>query len=252
MGHRKHPKKSQQAPQEGHFAVPDRYPKTEEQQPTNHNGPESYCKFNPPVDRRIWKMTVFEWAMASLTFLALCVGGLTGLFIFNQVQVTRADQRPWMKGSRNGSFQIDASNANVSLRFTNIGKTPARNFKVVCFFKKVSNYSSPNLDTWRSPPGEPSTISEIGTVFPNDFIDVIDNRMVSKSQTEVVSAPFSAADLEELQKGNAYVVAYGEVRYSDVFGIQHWTKFCDWTDLVPGGTYTAAMCSRYNDTDDNK
>jgi hypothetical protein len=37
----------------------------------------------------------------------------------------------------------------------------------------------------------------------------------------------SQTEKTELDNGNAYVLLLGEVWYSDVFGVRHWTKFCE-------------------------
>ena len=53
--------------------------------------------------------------------------------------------------------------------------------------------------------------------------------------------------LKALQDNKAYIVAWGKVWYSDIFGIEHWTKFC----VMRGSASSSDKCSDYNDTDRN-
>ncbi len=54
---------------------------------------------------------------------------------------------------------------------------------------------------------------------------------------------------ENVQDGTWIQYFFGEIRYKDVFGVDHWTHFC--TSYVPetkGGT----PCGVYNETDDRQ
>ena len=62
--------------------------------------------------------------------------------------------------------------------------------------------------------------------------------------------PFSQDQIAQLQNGTAFIIIYGAIVYRDTFGTQHWTQFCTWKYLKPG-TYHAAECTEYNNTDHN-
>ncbi len=49
---------------------------------------------------------------------------------------------------------------------------------------------------------------------------------------------------------SSFMVVYGKVNYLDVFGVHHWTHYCQWLRFKPG-RYTAKKCTDYNDVDRN-
>jgi|HubBroStandDraft_2_1064218.scaffolds.fasta_scaffold24036_4 hypothetical protein len=70
-----------------------------------------------------------------------------------------------------------------------------------------------------------------------------------KTQDEpTVDAPATPSEIESLNAGKAFMVAYGKIIYFDVFGVKHWTQYCLW-DGKPGFTFQAQECTAYNDAD---
>jgi hypothetical protein len=52
---------------------------------------------------------------------------------------------------------------------------------------------------------------------------------------------------QQIIEGQPSIVVYGRVDYYDIFGIEHWFTFCQYT--VPKGQWTG--CKKYNDADAN-
>jgi hypothetical protein len=166
----------------------------------------------------------------------------------------RQDQRPWIEVRDNGGPKVDATEASWSLRFANVGKTPARNFKSVFWLTKATNGATLNLDAWRAYKSGispvPFNMAFTGVIFPNHAIDSLAHKVGEKKKGVAINIPFSTSDIEELKAGNAYVLVYGELKYWDTFGVLHWTKFCMWHGIIEGN-FTAAQCTEYNDVDKN-
>lgn len=53
-------------------------------------------------------------------------------------------------------------------------------------------------------------------------------------QGPVVKLP-DDSDVKDLTSGKSFIQIWGEIDYRDVFGQDHWTKFCDWRALGPIG-----------------
>lgn len=65
--------------------------------------------------------------------------------------------------------------------------------------------------------------------------------------------PFTPDELAAVESGARRLYIYGQITYTDTFGRQHWTNFCQGsTALGREGFRTAlAKCDRHNDTDRN-
>jgi hypothetical protein len=60
----------------------------------------------------------------------------------------------------------------------------------------------------------------------------------------------SVAEGNDIIQKNAYVRVFGEVLYRDVFGIQHWTRFCS-GHFADGEEANSQQCSKYSTVDNN-
>lgn len=65
------------------------------------------------------------------------------------------------------------------------------------------------------------------TLYPNEVSQNYFSRSRWGKDGRVEDDPITQAEKTELYRGNAYLLLIGEVWYSDVFKIHHWTKFCE-------------------------
>jgi hypothetical protein len=62
----------------------------------------------------------------------------------------------------------------------------------------------------------------------------------------------SAADIQQLIDGKDYVVVYGVISYSDVFGKSHFQQICLWSYLAPKPVVIdSSACTNFNRIDEN-
>jgi hypothetical protein len=203
---------------------------------TCYNQEEPKRNYEPPPDqKRKWGLTKFEWIIACLTTCAVAVAFFTALFIYNQLDDMRKDQRPWVRAWMDfAPIQVQNPIISGTMHILNSGKTPAKSVNATFFVEKVVNGKEPNLaDT------KPFAKMVSGAKFPNIPAD---------SPLTVYS--ISQPELGDLNAGRIFFVVYGTVTYTDFFRTQHWTKFCVTWILAPGN-YTSKKCAEYDDVDNN-
>jgi len=125
----------------------------------------------------------------------------------------------------------------------NTGKTPARNVEgniVVGVFER----GEPLEFTYT--PGHASYRIAAGTLFPNGSITESFQAMrhgEAHAEAIVIDKPLS-----DLLSSTKLVIVHGKITYSDIFGIQHWTRYCR---VVSNPSLIPDDCVRYNETDEN-
>jgi hypothetical protein len=87
---------------------------------------------------------------------------------------------------------------------------------------------------------------DIGMLTPNSVTGL---QCFSDQSPE--AGVFSQRQSEDLQNGRAYVAVYGQGKYDDIFGKNHWIRFCAWHGYYAGtGNYSARTCTDYKDSGD--
>ncbi len=186
-------------------------------------------------EKRVWGMTIFERIMASLTVCAVLIAFFTAVFIKNQLDDMRKDQRPWVRAHMDfAPVQVQNPIISGTMHILNSGKTPAKSVNGSFFVEKVINGNEPTFaDT------KPFAKMTSGAKFPNIPAD-------SQLTVHLLTPP----ELGDLNEGKTFFVIYGTVTYTDFFRTEHWTKFCVTWIMAPGN-YTSKKCAEYNDVDDN-
>lgn len=179
-----------------------------------------------------------------LSTLAVVVATTVGIgqyfLVRSQLDVMQTDERAWVVFDFSGKPDVHPT-AGVPLtgqiHFSNSGKTPARSVLFTFRIEYVKPGAIPSLtyDT------KSSKLGFMGALFPNE------------PQTVNISTPESLTDVDfkNLAAGKSFVAEYGEMKYQDVFGIEHWNKFCTWLPFGPPGPYLSRTCVEYNDVDNN-
>jgi hypothetical protein len=178
-----------------------------------------------------------------------------------QQRQARIENRAWVKIDvdlpKDGVQFVEGQDVSVGVQLQNVGKTAARTLSVKTRLEVLPNTQAANVEydfaKWSSHTwfGETS-----GILFPEDkprtdypifwFADV----------PGLVKREPNSAEVIEWHHGDLWIAVYGEVDYSDIFGVPHWTRFCRTaigTDkTIPGYTVTnSRTCSDYNDADRN-
>jgi hypothetical protein len=146
----------------------------------------------------------------------------------------RIDERAWVGISH---FVIDKhaddwSNLNYTATFQNSGKTPAVKLSVRGDFLVVGFWDLPYPPPYRKLEKLAMSHGEVGP----GTTGTIPGYIVAKDPSE-------SAEIAALHK---FYYVYGTIKYSDIFGGQHWTHYCY---RVPAAGYPASLCEYYNDTD---
>jgi len=160
----------------------------------------------------------------------------------------RQDQRAWIKLTSPEPLGTGAGYPiEAKIHMLNTGKTPALDYigeSIIKVFpinrETVFDYTNPDHGH-----------STGGILYPSDPRDM-EAAMYAKEAWARTPQPdkllLSAQELGAFTAGKSYIVVYSRVTYYDIFGVKHWTHFCNWTSYKPA---PAKKCSEYNRVDNN-
>lgn len=196
--------------------------------------------------------TFTDWCIAAFTFVLAGAAIYQFIIMGSQLDTMRKDQRPWIKLSFTSSPTQASGPIGGTVQITNNGKTPARG-KVTAdlVIEKVNNGEEPTFDY-----PKPHVVVILGMVPPNDKPDVIqiERKRLAANGVNIESDPLTPDEFRDFANVKIFFVAYGIVHYSDFFGTDHWTTFCNYMSAPNpplGAAVTAAPCSKYADVDQN-
>jgi len=152
----------------------------------------------------------------------------------------QSDQRAWLGVGDYTYSIVDTGPIASSGTVLNSGKSPALDI----FCRITGTTKVKGNDLIDSDIVYPSTllILKQGTVFPNQHFPLNAGGIPMESEAQKIW-------FANVQSGAWIQYFFGEVRYKDVSGSDHWTHFC--TQFVPE-TKGGSPCAIYNDTDDEK
>jgi hypothetical protein len=159
----------------------------------------------------------------------------------------RIDQRPWIYPLVGLPDQvIENTTLTATVHYTNSGKSPAKNVTVRFWFEAVPAHQEPAMRC-----AVPYLMGTTGVLFPGfgDDYNVNWERCIT-NPADRRPIIVNHTDAENLNGGNSFIIVYGRIDYSDVFGVRHWTTSCHWK-AFRGGGYTAKRCADYNNVDNN-
>jgi len=179
--------------------------------------------------------------IAAFTACLVVIGALQYCNYRSQLEVAKADERPWIKITADPSqpdISVNSPEFKEAFQVVNTGKSPAKNIDAQFFIEKVNKSDSPQFNgirCWRF---------STGILFPN----VPAFATFSDSATLLTLSP---AEVTEFQHGDIYFVVYTTTTYKDAFGDPHWAKFCvaAMPKAPPYYAYNAKACTDYNDAD---
>jgi hypothetical protein len=165
----------------------------------------------------------------------------------------RQDQRPMLTVTPefNHKELVVGDTVGGTVTFQNIGKTPAKNIVGKWYLRMVHNGENLRLTYPKNWYGVTS-----GAIYPNDPPATEQAYWITDDWTGGIGLPptnkVTTKDYDDFVHGKAFLILYGNLSYSDGFGINHWTHFCSWTSFTATGSYSARNCTAYNAVDSNR
>lgn len=192
--------------------------------------------------------TFTDWCIAAFTFVLAGAAIYQFIIMGSQLDTMRKDQRPWIKVTFTPFPLQSLAPVGGKIHLVNNGKTPARIVRGDFAVEPVKNGDQVEFHYPKA-----HVVTTTGMISPNDIpVDVpVERKKLASDGNTLESDPLTGAEFENLQpRINVFFVVYGTVSYSDFFGNDHWTKFCEF--MVPGnaiGSVTAQRCTNYSDVD---
>jgi hypothetical protein len=215
----------------------------------------------PPSNDKA-KKTVYvhtPWWKTLLEVLAVGAGCWYGWVAWHQWQAQlkamKVDQRAWV------SIYVGEKTGNFSITMNNTGKTPALKVTYTASFQGGKRGIIPDVDvsTNSSSPITPNTPPEVVERLKRE------GYVKDRPLTGYVIAPNSGQEASSYKVRFLQVMAMpgaergyvqGQITYVDIFGENHKTNFCYWTELplqpLPPGVFPPSdfiMCKDHNAMD---
>jgi hypothetical protein len=166
-------------------------------------------------------------------------------------QQMRQDQRAWISLSMREEMQYTAGQSvTTNVQLLNTGKTPARHIRIETGLQKLATQDAPDL-TFGSKTAQ--AYGTVGAVFPNQPPIPIPAQWMlpTKDHKEPLVGIISNQDIQDLRAGKIYFVVYARVKYTDIFGIERTTRFCQFeTTPLKSISVNARTCTDFNGVDD--
>jgi hypothetical protein len=187
--------------------------------------------------KRLERATLFV-AVAAVIFAALQW--------YEMRHALLVDQRAWVNVVVPTNFPLEGAFIAVPIQIANTGKTPAKYVEGDLIATLLKKGEEPSFDFSI---GHPHNRIYAGAVFPNAPLNTALSvvRYGPFTQEAIVPTPELR---QEIGNGESFIIFYGKVTYSDVFGATHWTTFCTGTGVAIQ-TIDLKKCVNYNDVDSN-
>jgi hypothetical protein len=154
------------------------------------------------------------------------------------------DQRAWLSVVIPLNFPLEGTFIPVPIQIANTGKTPAKKIEgdIVATVLVKGEEPSFDFDT-----GHPHNRIHAGVIFPNGPINVTIPIVRYGAQAPEAIVPTPSLR-QEIANGESFIIFYGKITYSDVFGTSHWTSFCTGSGIAMGDL---KKCVSFNNVDSN-
>jgi len=164
------------------------------------------------------------------------------------------DQRAWLKVIV-GRGPLDIGQpVKMPIRIVNTGKTPAVNMHGNIVVNLLEENEKPDFSYGH---GHPAYEISVKTLLPDSPQDLNDFAALPKyipSDKPLSRIIVNSQSKKAIEIGTSYLIVHGEILYDDVFGTNHWIRFCHYAHNVVGfrERSVANVCGPYNDTDKNR
>lgn len=161
---------------------------------------------------------------------------------------SRREQRAWINITFGEVTWNEGDPIYVPITTTNVGKTPAKNYFLHAVVRLVPNNLEAEEVLSSFPyQGIPHFQSFVGMMPPGGTHTGTATSYDQNSNARILSKE----ELSEMDTGRAFIVVYAEVRYTDIFGVDHWTRSCVYTKDPSVHAVYASKCPLYDDIDNN-
>ena len=164
----------------------------------------------------------------------------------------KIDQRAWLSPDVQNTFSLDGPDIPANIYISNTGRTPATHIIGHVIGTTFTKGEHPAFDEYGI--GHPHTNIYTGAIYPGQkplqvpLKIVLYSNNAGEQPRSIIPTPELA---RQIQNKETFVILFGEVRYCDVFGVQHWVKFCNGSgDAL--GLDGIKECIYYNRTDNDE
>jgi hypothetical protein len=196
----------------------------------------------PETPTPLWKKV--------LEIVAVVAGTFYAVLAYSQWHTMHrsllVDQRAWISVVIPPDFPLDGASIPAPIQLTNTGKTPAKDVEGDIIATVLKKGEEPLFDYGV---GHPHSRLHAGAIFPNMPISTTITlaRYGAQMPEPIVPTPEFRRDIAN---GQSFIIFYGKITYTDIFGDQYWTTFC-----TGGGSAIQSndpkKCVSYNDVDNN-
>lgn len=171
--------------------------------------PEDVNKKRPPSTIGEIVMAVFVGATVVIYIILTCLTAKT----------MRVDQRAWVGFSEIESYVLeDGKPFAITIPLKNTGKTPAI---------KASAGLAPTIDkTGNRPDGDTVLARWMGTPGVVLLLPGQNQEMHTGLHLQSADGGLPEGTLDKLKSQEMTIWVFGKVTYADIFGFQHWTRYC--------------------------
>ena len=158
----------------------------------------------------------------------------------------RRDERAWIAFAFvGGNIQLTVGKSFfVTTQVLNTGKTPAKNVEGNIAVRVVKK--GEHLEFVYTP-GHANYRVVGGTIFPNGSITQ-SFEGIQHGPEKAEAIVITKTLLQEIVSSESFIVVYGKLTYTDIFGAPHWTTYCRY---VTNPSLISEECTRYNNTDED-
>lgn len=167
---------------------------------------------------------------------------VTGLQWWDLRQNFKLDQRPWI-GLSDEALVLNSEKVDAELKFTNSGKTPARNVRKAVQIKiaPAPLMESPAEDDIRSLVFSGNTV-----LAPQATVTVRSGTETEGDQKALILKDAMKSHFPLIDSGKDILYLFGEIIYDDTLGRQRTTKYCLHAVKLERGWHLAE-CNEFNE-----
>jgi hypothetical protein len=169
-------------------------------------------------------------------------------------QALHIDQRAWIGVIVGRGPITNQQPITMPIRLINTGKTPALRVHGPIVVNLLREDEEPDFNyTSGHHPHYTVAGQDILTNLPQDLPFAVLPGHVEPSEP-ITQILVTEKIKKQIERGELYIVVHGEITYDDVFGVTHWTRFCNYAHNVVGfrEKSVANTCGPYNDVDKDK
>jgi hypothetical protein len=170
-------------------------------------------------------MSVFVGATVLIYVILVCFS----------VKTMHIDERAWIGFGTVEPFDIKDRPLVIKVSLQNTGKTPGTNFRAAVDAKFIGSEDQPDLDKLIEP--------RMGTT---DF------SLLLPTGSRHYRAMAITGDVESQISGPNSIIVFGKTTYTDIFGFNHWTKYCERSVPDPIEKLKFRSCGFYSGIDSER